>query len=639
MHVRQITWLDRLRYNFDNTMARGAVALIGWLLFTSLVLIVLFSGLVSILRIIPVEASGGSDSLAEVIWSSTMHALDAGTIAGDQGPWVFRLTMFSMTLVGLFLVSILIGIITSGIEERLGELRKGRSFVIENDHTVILGWSPQVFTIVSELVVANASRKRAVIAILGDKDKVEMEDELRDRVGDTHNTRIVCRRGRPVDLTDLEIVNPHHARAVIILPPAVAEPDTEVIKAILALTNNPKRRPTPYHIVAALRERENQQVAQLVGRTEVQTVLADDLIARLTVQTSLQAGLSLIYTELFNFDGDEIYFTHAPALVGQSFGAALLAYEQAALLGIRFADGRLQLNPPMDTLLTTGDQLIVIAADDNMLQLSGRTDWAIALAALHTPTLPQKSQPVRTLILGWNRRAPLMLTELDHYLAPTSQITVVAALSPAAMGQAAQATVWQNVTVTFVEGEITRRTVLDALHIDQYHHVLILSDSDRLDAQTADAHTLITLLHLRDLSEQLAHKLSITSEMLDVQNRDLAAVTQADDFIVSERLVSLVLAQIAENKELALVFTDLLNAEGAEIYLKPISDYIKVGQPLNFYTVVEAARRRGEIAIGYRLLRHAQEPAQNYGVRLNPIKSDLVTYGPDDRIVVLATDL
>jgi hypothetical protein len=141
------------------------------------------------------------------------------------------------------------------------------------------------------------------------------------------------------------------------------------------------------------------------------------------------------------------------------------------------------------------------------------------------------------------------------------------------------------------------------------------------------------------LSEKLNHKLSITSEMLDVQNRDLATVTQADDFIVSERLVSLVLAQLAENKALALVFADLLNADGSEIYLKPVSDYVEVGKPLNFYTLVEAARQRGEVAIGYRLLRHAHDPAQSYGVRLNPVKSDLVTYCHEDRLVVLANGL
>jgi voltage-gated potassium channel Kch len=590
-------------------------------------------------HVIPAEVIGGEPSLAEVVWSSAMHALDAGTIAGDQGPWTFRLTMFTMTLVGLFLVSILIGIITSGIEARLEELRKGRSFVVEENHTVILGWSPQVFTLVSELVVANANRKRSVITILGDKDKVEMEDELRDKVGETGNTRLVCRRGRPLDLTDLEIVNPHRARSIIIPTPAIADPDTEVIKTILALINNPNRRKTPYHIVATLRDTENCAVAKMVGREEVEVVLADDFTARLTVQTSLQAGLSVIYSELFDFGGDEIYFASAPALVGKSFGEALLAYEKATLIGLRFADGRLQLNPPMHTPIATGDQVIAIAADDDKVQVAGRNAIPIDFAALRQPNATTAAQPINTLILGWNRRAPLMIAELDQYVPPGSQTVVVAALPEADLRRACATLALKNSAVTWQEGETTRRSVLDELQINHYDHVLVLSDSDRLEAQAADARTLITLLHLRDLSEKLNHKLSITSEMLDVQNRDLATVTQADDFIVSERLVSLVLAQLAENKALALVFADLLNADGSEIYLKPVSDYVEVGKPLNFYTLVEAARQRGEVAIGYRLLRHAHDPAQSYGVRLNPVKSDLVTYCHEDRLVVLANGL
>lgn len=100
--MRKITFVDRLRYAFDNTLSSGAAALIGWLFAVSLAMIVLFSVLVLVAHIIPAEATGGQLTLSEVIWSSAMHALDAGTVAGDQGPWVFRLSMFAMTLVGLF---------------------------------------------------------------------------------------------------------------------------------------------------------------------------------------------------------------------------------------------------------------------------------------------------------------------------------------------------------------------------------------------------------------------------------------------------------------------------------------------------------------------------------------------------------
>ena len=76
---------------------------------------------------------------------------------------------------------------------------------------------------------------------------------------------------------------------------------------------------------------------------------------------------------------------------------------------------------------------------------------------------------------------------------------------------------------------------------------MVLCYSDSLDAQRADSRTLITLLHLRDIEERGGRDFSIVSEMLDLRNRALAEVTHADDFIVSDRLVSLLMAQISEN--------------------------------------------------------------------------------------------
>jgi hypothetical protein len=58
--------------------------------------------------------------------------------------------------------------------------------------------------------------------------------------------------------------------------------------------------------------------------------------------------------------------------------------------------------------------------------------------------------------------------------------------------------------------------------------------------------------------------------------------------------------------------------------------------PLNFFTAVEAARRRGEVAVGYRLTAETADPASSYGVYLNPEKSRLVTFSGRDRLIVLA---
>ncbi len=98
--------------------------------------------------------------------------------------------------------------------------------------------------------------------------------------------------------------------------------------------------------------------------------------------------------------------------------------------------------------------------------------------------------------------------------------------------------------------------------------------------------------------------------MLDVRNRALAQVTRADDFIVSGKLVSLTMSQLAENPALRAVFDDLFDEEGSEIYLKPAADYVRLDEPVDFYTIVESARRRGEVAFGYRAAGTRRRPGR-----------------------------
>ena len=196
----------------------------------------------------------------------------------------------------------------------------------------------------------------------------------------------------------------------------------------------------------------------------------------------------------------------------------------------------------------------------------------------------------------------------------------------------------ENLEVEFETGDTTSRKLLDALDLTSFQHIVILCYAEKLDAQAADAKTMMTLLHLRDIEHKNGEAFSIVSEMIDVRNRALAEVAKADDFIVSDELTGLLLTQISENGELLDVFNELFQADGSEIYLKPVKNYVALDTPVNFYTVAEAARRRGEIAIGYRLERHASNAERAYGVRVNPPKAETITFKSEDKIIVLAED-
>ena len=626
---------QKFQYRFDNLMSRGTPAMVGMLFVLSLI-VVFVAG--AIITLADFTQDGGTPlPFGEAAWESLMRTLDSGTMGGDTGPG-FRAVMLFVTLGGIFVVSALIGVLSNGLEAQMDRLRKGRSQVLENNHTLVLGWSSQIYTVLNELMIANENQTNARIVVLADKDKVEMEDEIRERVEVRGRTRIICRNGSPIDPNDLEIASPHSAKSIIVLPPENEDPDTDVIKTVLAITNNPKRRAEKYHIVTQIRHAKNLNVLKIVGaHDELQAVLTGDLIARIVAQTSRQSGLSVVYTELMDFGGDEIYFKHEPALMGKTYGEALLAFEDSALMGIRKLDGTIRLSPAMDTHIENGDQVFALSADDDTLRLSDPGLMQIDEAVIRSSRNPLEAKPEKCLILGWNRSGTTIVHELDNYVAKDSQVTVVADVYNIEKQIRAQGGKLKNQKLTVTEGETTDRDLLDQLRVQDYDHVIVLAYST-VEPQEADAKTLVTLLHLRDMAEKDETPFSIVSEMLDLRNRELAEATQVDDFIVSEHLVSLMMAQLSENAELFDVFTDIFDPEGAEIYLKPVDDYVTTGQPVNFYTVTEAARRRGETVLGYRIETESNDSTKAYGVHTNPKKSQKVTFAPKDKVIVIAEE-
>ncbi|HUG33539.1 MAG TPA: NAD-binding protein [Anaerolineales bacterium] len=632
------SYRQKFRYWFDNLMSRGTPAMIGMLFVLSLAVVLVAGAVISVAGFVQ-EGENGRISFGEAAWESLMRTLDSGTMGGDTGAG-YRFVMLLVTLGGIFIVSALIGVLNNGIESQMERLRKGRSQVLESNHTLVLGWSAQVFTVLNELMIANENQAGARIVVLADKDKVEMEDEIRERVEVKGRTRIICRSGSPIDPNDLEITSPHEAKSIVVLPPENEDPDTDVIKTVLAITNNPSRRAEPYHIVTQIRHAKNMDVLKLVGENDrVQAILTGDLIARVVAQSSRQSGLSVVYTELMNFGGDEIYFKHEPALAGKTFGDALLAFEVSALMGIRKPDGRILLSPAMDSRIEKDDQIFALSADDDTIRVTASPGLVhtidIDLSLIRSGAKPIKPKPEKCLILGWNRSGTTIVRELDNYVPKGSQVTVVADIYNIAKQIRAQGGKLKNQKLVVMEGETTDRDLLNKLRVEDYDHVIVLAYST-MEPQEADAKTLVTLLHLRDMAEKDETPFSIVSEMLDMRNRELAEATQVDDFIVSEHLVSLMMSQLSENGDLFSVFNDIFDPEGAEIYLKPIGDYVALGEPVNFYTVVEAARRTGETAIGYRLEQEAGDSGKSYGVHTNPKKSTQVVFTTEDKLIVIS---
>jgi len=634
--MSKTSFKEKLRYNFDNTLSNGPIAIISWLALVTFLLVILAGLILFITGLSADPESNEPLGLVEGIWQSLMRVLDAGTVTGDEG-WAFRLFMLLITIAGLFIFSSLIGSISSGIDESISNLRKGKSKVIESNHTLILGYSSMIYSVISELCLANESQKKAVIVILADLDKVEIEDDIRSRIQDTKTSKIIVRSGNSLDFQDLQMVNYNEAKAIILLSPENEEnPDNQVIKSVLSITGNKNRKKEPYHIVAEIKSNENKQVASLVGGKEVSYVYSSDLISKLTAQTCRQSGLSIIYSELLQFEGDEIYFYSDHGLVGLTFKQCLYSFEDSCVMGVFTADRKVLLNPAMNYKINKEDQLILIAEDDSKINRLLLPKEVLPVA--YTPQVKMEREIETTLILGWNHKGKKIIEELDHYVIKGSSVSILGEIEGMEDSLVSLSEELKNITLYFQHGNINDRKTLDEMHIESFNHIIVLSYMNKGNIQISDSITLICLVYLRDISEKAGKDFSVVSEMLDVQNRELAEVAKADDFIVSDNLLSLLMTQIAENKDLEKVYDCLFNDEGAEIYLNPVEEYLDIHEPTDFYKVIESASKIGHTAIGYRSLNQKVMNYGKFGVVLNPLKSNQINFEQGDFLIVLAED-
>ena len=614
MTARKPSIKQRLRYRFDNSLARGPLVLMGWLAVVVFVVVLLAAAVGRFLL-----GDNTEGNFFDNVWQSLLWVFDPGAL--DLSAWPSRLLWFIVALLGILVGGSLIGLIAAALDKRMEDLREGRSPVLERRHTLVLGWSPRLPVIVSELAIANENLTRPAIVILANRPVGEMSAELRDRAGDTRNTRVVCRSGDPWDTAHLQLTNIAEARSVIVL--TGAEGDTAVVKTLLAVKTLDPDFSGP-NVVIELAYADHARSLRTITAGTVCTVSSDYVIAQVTAQACHQAGLSVVFRELLNFSGHDCYFADKPDLAGHTYGEALLAFDSSSPIGRLTADGVVQLNPPSGTTFGPGDQIIAIAWDDSTLRFTGFRTVEVPEAA--SPGPPVKV-PLRVLIVGWSSFGPTVVQELDEFLAPGSSIELAInreLADPTGLDQMSLVNAALHITVT--EGGPEGLLRLGELGL--FDQVIVLGYRDRMPADDADALTLLSLLTLRRLwPADMTPKVLMIVQMLNQANAELAETVGVDDFIVSEALASLMLAQLSERAELQAVFDRLFDPTDAVVELRPAYRFVS-DAVVRYEQIVAAGAAQSVSVFGWRIDATGQ-------VVINPPKNREVHLVADDQVLLV----
>lgn len=642
---------SKIRYATDNFMARGgfsvflAVLTMFLIGFAAMAIIRVVGGL-----IIPDETA---KTIGDGVWRTFLEIADGGNIGEDSdAPYLSKFVGVLTIFVGMILFSSMVAFITSQFEAKLESLRRGRSSVIENDHSLILGFGDRVLDIIRELIEANESEKDAAVVILADRDKQEMDDYLNERIPDRRTTRIVTRTGIPANLASLQKVAAHRARSVTILSEArsgdsdeeKALADARVLKTIMAVIATIGEQNIP-PIVAELHLEKNRTLASSIVEGRIVTLAEDSLLAKMLVQTSCVSGLALVYSDLVGFEGNEVYFFRPKTGWPQAtFGQLQYYFRDSVPLGVRQGAGALMLNPPASYAIRPDDDAIVLAEDDSKIGFSPSPVFAPRQLPLSQARRQRK--PERQLLVGWTSKSPLIVDEYAQYLEKGSAIhTVIDNVSPEMRAEIeAVNQKYPGIDIAIAEVDITSPEAFERVFPHTYQNVIILT-SDVATPEEADAATVALLLRFRQYFKAREKATGqptttqIITEVMDSDNIELVLKVGVRDFLISNQFVSKIFAQVGQEPDVMRVYDDLFKEEGSEIYIKPVELYFaQVPITVQFGDCVTAAQARREVCFGYKLLSEAEDFDKARGIHIIPKKNEQVTFNPGDCLITLAED-
>lgn len=612
----------RVRYHFDNLLARGTWATLVWLGVVT-VIAVLVSSL--LLTIFGVTFTGGEPGgWLEDLWQSLLRVMDPGTMAGDAG-WGPRLLALLVTVFGLLVAGTLIGIIAAAVEERIEGMRRGRSVVIETDHLVVLGTSDRLPVVVQQLLLAQHAHERgSAIVVLAQDDPAELDRRVRATAGERQARRVVYRSGDPTSAADLEIVRLGHARGVVVL----ADPaggDARAVETVLGVQDvlGPDTR------VPVVVEVDRPATAELLGFAcgpMVHPLVADQAIARTAAFALRTSGLGRVVDALLEVGGCDIHVREHPELVGHTFEEVGVRYGLGRPIGVVHADSSVALLPEPGLRLDAGDRLVVLAH-------GGRTgpilrDPPEAAVSGHRTPQPIRWRPRRehVVVLGWNDFGQHLMATWGDVLAPGSTVEVVVDANPAGrldvdVGGIAD----EQVTVTVAEsplGTVIGRPGL----LDRTTTLVVLADPSSDPAGEADAQTLLALRALQRARGPGRVVPRLVIELLDADSARLAGRAGSEDWVAGPTRTGQLLAQLVEQPERREVLLTLAADVGPTIELVPV-EALGLAGSVTVSDLVRACLAVDAVALG---LRRGDD-----ALLLDPPRDMEMTVGPGDQVVAI----
>ena len=650
MRIKKLRIKQRFLFLLERQFVKGA--------HYQLLFVAAAIGLISIIGgILVMPVSEPSSTYNEAVWWAFLRLTDPGYIGDDEGVWR-RFISTILTVLGyvVFLGS-LVAIITAWLNQKIRNLEQGLTPVAANNHVIILGWTNRTIHIAAEIFQSVGRLRRFLelhntrnlrLIILSEDVTPDHLQELKDHplIGKRAH-EIILRSGVAIDREHLQRVDSMNAAAIIIPSQAKGQkelvtPDVETIKALLSLNAESaigKSHKMPY-VVAEIQDENKLSAAYRAYSGPLEVIGSNTIISRLLAQNIRHHGLSEVYNELLSRSvSNNLFAREYEDLFGKTIAEARTYFPRGIVAGIiREQEKGFKpiLNLRGDFILEKNDRLVILAKDQNDIELSKKPGPIVETSLRHSLAIEEQTEVTKILILGWNHHIPALIKEFGTYEDESYHITLASlhSVDLRVLELEQMAVSADRVTITHELVDFVKENELRKLKPEEFDNILMVSSDLIEEEEEADARTIVGYILLEEILDNVKKRPQVLLELADPSNEILIERFKSE-VIISPLILSHLLATVALRRELHSLYNELLTVGGAEVIFRKPAEYGIDNGEISFHDLETMAEEYHETALG--IYTEAAGPNKSIKLNLNPDRDSVLNISSNVSLVVITT--
>ena len=517
-----------IKYLIDRMLNKGLLYQLMLLVFAIIILLLIVSIFIIVFFQYPPK---------DAFWDSLMQFIDTGNISSVEGSTGIVITFLMVTFVGVCGWGSLIAMINKALQDRINNLSKGNAFIMEKNHAIILGYGEEALTIVEQFIMA----KVKTIIILSDHNV----DIIRKRVSfikGYKKSNVIIREGNTSRIENIKLLNIAKSSSISI----INNDDTESLNILLALKKiiEEEELDKKINICVLVHEEDTIEIIKSIEEKNfvIHIIYKYEILYKLIAQSIIYTGLSNVYEDLFSNDGNVFYIETDHNFDNCKFEDAALKYLEKGmiLLGITKEDRSPLLIPNYDNFIKKENRLVILSRNNNDDSINEYPDIK--------PSIIKYKNNI--LLICEDKRYDEIIKEISEYI--------------------------ENNNIAMISYDLIKsqknkyKFMLEKLKKEGITKIVLISEDNITDVKSINI-----LLIIRQIIRKENLNIAILSLLNSIQKRNLIYSDDVRDFIVSGKLIGMLMAQASLSSNILYIFYGLLSKNGKDIIMSPYSDYFQ----------------------------------------------------------------